>query len=111
VGAGGSGAGGSGGSNSSGAQIVVITTNAWVVDASVSSADLAQVKKGLQAQITPTGARQPVFGTVSSVGVIASTSAGTASFPVTVDVTGTPTGLYAGARPKCPSSSGRSPTP
>jgi len=96
AGAGGSGAGGSGGSNSSGAQIVVITTNAWVVDASVSSADLAQVKKGLQAQVTPTGERQPVFGTVSSVGVIASTSAGTASFPVTVDVTGTPAGLYAG---------------
>ncbi len=95
-GSGASGSGGSGSASSSSAQIVVITTNAWVVDASVSSADLAQVKKGLQAQMTPTGARQPVFGTVTSVGIIATTSGGTASFPVTIDVTGTPAGLYAG---------------
>jgi len=96
VASGASGSGGSGSASSSSAQIVVITTNAWVVDASVSSADLAQVKKGLQAQMTPTGARQPVFGTVTSVGIIATTSGGTASFPVTIDVTGTPAGLYAG---------------
>ncbi|MGV1008662.1 MAG: efflux RND transporter periplasmic adaptor subunit [Dermatophilaceae bacterium] len=95
----GSSAGGSSsGSSSAGssAQVVVIATDAWVVNTSVSASDLPLVKADLQAQIVPTGATSPVFGTVSSVGVIASTSSGVASFPVTVAVTGNPSGLYAG---------------
>jgi hypothetical protein len=66
------------------------------VDTSVTAADLPLVKADLQAQIAPTGSSATVFGTVSSVGVIATTSSGVASFPVTVAVTGSPTGLYAG---------------
>ena len=93
---GGSAAGGSAATTST-AQVVVMSTGAWTVATSVSSADLASIKPGLQAQITPTGARQPVFGTVSRVGVIATTSNGVASFPVTIAVTGSPPGLYAGA--------------
>lgn len=77
--------------------ITLITTDAWKVDASVSSADLPQLKTGLQAQISPTGNPATVFGTIASVGVQASSSAGgTAMFPVVIDVTGNPTGLYAG---------------
>lgn len=99
-GTGGSGASGGSGStsaaSSSGASIVVITTDAWVVNTSVSAADLALVKRDLQVQMTPTGGRALVFGTVSSVGVIATTTSGVASFPVVVDVTGSPQGLYAG---------------
>ena len=79
--------------------ITVISTDAYVVDASVGSADLARVKKGLQAEITPTGATTRVFGTVSTVGIVATTSTsttGSATFPVVIDVTGTPAGLYAG---------------
>jgi len=95
-GSGGNAAGGSAATTSN-AQVVVISTGAWTVATSVSSADLASIKPGLQAQITPTGARQPVFGTVSTVGVIATTSNGVASFPVTIAVTGSPPGLYAGA--------------
>ena len=90
-----SGPGGSSSSSSS-SQIVVISTDAWVVDTSVTAADLPLVKADLQAQIAPTGSSATVFGTVSSVGVIATTSSGVASFPVTVAVTGSPTGLYAG---------------
>lgn len=106
AGAGGtSGAGGGGTASSNGASvasksssITLIDTSAWVVDASVGSADLAQLKKGLQAQITPTGARTPVFGTVMSVGILASASTtGSATFPVVIGVTGNPAGLYAGA--------------
>ena len=79
------------------AQIVVISTTSWVVEASVGSADLPRLKKGLQAEITPTGRPAKVFGTVKSVGIIASSSSsGSASFPVTIAVTGSPTGLYAG---------------
>ena len=101
----GSAAGGGGAaaatSTSSSSAVTVISTDAWVVEASVGSSDLAQLEKGLQAQITPTGSSTRVFGTVASVGVVASTSTssttGTATFPVVIDVTGSPTGLYAGS--------------
>jgi multidrug efflux pump subunit AcrA (membrane-fusion protein) len=84
-------------SSSTTAQIVVISTTSWVVDASVGSADLPQLKKGLQAEITPTGSATKIFGTVKSVGIIASSSSsGSATFPVTITVTGSPKGLYAG---------------
>jgi len=33
----------------------VIGTDAYVVDAGVGSSDLAQVRKGLQSEVTPTG--------------------------------------------------------
>jgi len=84
-------------SSSTTAQIVVISTTSWVVDASVGSADLPQLKKGLQAEITPSGSSTKIFGTVKSVGIIASSSSsGSATFPVTITVTGSPKGLYAG---------------
>ena len=103
----GSGAGGSGGATGTGSAtdptattstgIQVVDTSSWVVDASVSSSDLGQLRKGLQATITPTGASENVFGTVRSVGVVASSSSsGTATFPVVIGVTGTPEGLHAG---------------
>ncbi len=102
-GAGGSSAvAGSSGSSSSGSgaassAVTVISTSSWIVNTDVTSADLANVKAGLQAQITPTGARNPIFGTVESVGIVASSStSGVAQFPVVVAVTGSPRGLYSG---------------
>lgn len=104
----GSGSGGPGGqSNASAAAsststaansaITLISTTAWVVDANVGSTDLAQLKQGQQAQIVPTGSRTTVFGTVASIGILAnSPTGGSATFPVVIDVTGAPTGLYAG---------------
>ena len=85
--------------HSTAADIVVISTSCWVVDASVGSADLASIKKGLQAQITPTDATARVFGTVQSVGIVASSdsTSSSATFPVVIAVTGNPTGMYAGA--------------
>jgi len=89
--------GGASTGSSATAQIVVISTTSWVVEASVGSEDLPQLKKGLQAEITPTGSTTKVFGTVKSVGIVASSSSsGSASFPVTIAVTGSPKGLYAG---------------
>ena len=104
-GAGGSGSTGSSGSSGSGstsassassAQVVVIATNAWLVNATVGASDLAKLKSGMQATITPSGATQPIFGTVSTIGVIGTTSGSTSTFPVTIAVTGSPTGVYAG---------------
>jgi multidrug efflux pump subunit AcrA (membrane-fusion protein) len=97
-GSGGSGSGGSGSDSSTTADVVVISTSSWVVNASVGSADLASITKGLQAQITPTDATTRVFGTVQSVGIVASSdSTSSATFPVVVAITGNPGGLYAGA--------------
>ncbi|HKT56907.1 MAG TPA: biotin/lipoyl-binding protein [Microbacterium sp.] len=101
---GGSGTGstgtGSTGSGSSSTAISVISTSSWVVDATVGSADLASLKKGLEATITLSGSTTPVFGTVQSIGVVAQSSSGTntgsAQFPVVIAVTGSPAGLYSG---------------
>lgn len=88
-------------SNSSSASttggITVISTNAFTVTTSVDDTEVGQVKVGDQAVIVPTGSTTPVYGTVSSVGLIASSGSGVASFPVTIAVTGSPGGLYAGA--------------
>jgi membrane fusion protein, macrolide-specific efflux system len=100
----GGGAGGSGGgssssnsSSSSSAQVVVISTGSYIVNATVDDTEIGSVQDGDQAVIVPDGASTPVYGTVSSVGLIASTSSGVASYPVTIAVTGSPKGLYAGA--------------
>jgi multidrug efflux pump subunit AcrA (membrane-fusion protein) len=55
------------------------------------------IKVGDQVVITTEGANGPVSGTVASIGLTADTSSGVATFPVVIDVTGTPSGLYAGA--------------
>jgi multidrug efflux pump subunit AcrA (membrane-fusion protein) len=98
-GSGGSGSGGSGsgGSGSGSAEVEVVSTGAYVVDATVDDTEVGQIATGDQAVITPAGATTPVYGTVSSVGLIASSSSGVASFPLTIAVTGSPSGLYAGS--------------
>jgi RND family efflux transporter MFP subunit len=78
--------------------VTVISPRALQVDANVSAADVSQLETGMQVEITPTGGGEPAYGTVSEVGVIATASdSGAAQFPVTVDVTGKPTGLYPGS--------------
>jgi multidrug efflux pump subunit AcrA (membrane-fusion protein) len=107
----GSGATGNGGANSdsssptsasdssaaSSAQIEVISTDSWLVNATVDATSVGLVKAGNQAQLTVDGASDTVYGTVSSIGLIASSSSGTAAFPVVVKVTGHPDGLHDGA--------------
>jgi membrane fusion protein, macrolide-specific efflux system len=84
-------------STSSSAQIVVVSTDSYTVSSSVDDTEVSQIQVGDQAVITPSGSTSVVYGTVSSVGLIASSgSSSVASFPVTIAVTGTPTGLYAG---------------
>ncbi|KAA9153703.1 biotin/lipoyl-binding protein [Amycolatopsis acidicola] len=89
--------GSSSSSSSSTAQITVISTGSYVVNASVDDTEVGQVKTGDQAVITPNGATTPVYGTVTSVAVLASGSSSVPSYPVTISVTGSPTGLFAGA--------------
>lgn len=68
-----------------------------MISASVTDSDIDQIKNGEQAVITPNGSTTPVYGVVDSVGLVASTSSGVATFPVAIRVTGTPSGLHAGA--------------
>jgi RND family efflux transporter MFP subunit len=78
--------------------ITMISPRSLEVDANVSAADVSQLKKGMQVEITPTGGGDVVYGTVSEIGVIATASdSGAAQFPVTIAVTGKPAGLYAGS--------------
>ena len=89
------GSGGSSGSSSS-AQVVVLGS-AFVVNASIDSTQIGLVKKGEQAVIVPQGSATPQYGTVTSVGLLGSATSGVTTFPVVISVTGTPTGLFAGA--------------
>lgn len=86
------------GSDDAQAQVTVVSTGTFVVEASVGAADAARVKQGVAAEITPVGADEPVEGTVRTVGLVASADeSGAATFPVTIDVTGTRDDLYAGS--------------
>ncbi|PJI86696.1 efflux RND transporter periplasmic adaptor subunit [Luteimicrobium subarcticum] len=99
-GAGGTGSGGGSGSSStstsSSAQFVIVGQSSWEVSVTVGEDDIANVKKGEQVELTGDDLSDTVFGTVSSVGLLPSTSSGSVSYPVTVQVTGSPKGLYDG---------------
>ncbi len=84
-------------SSSSSSQFVVVSTGSYIVNTSVDDTDVSQVAVGDQAVITPSGATTNVFGTVGSVSSLASTTTGVATFPVVINVTGSPAGLYGGA--------------
>jgi len=97
-GTGGSGTGGSGsGSGGSSAAVVVIQTNSFIVNATVDDTQIGQIAEGDQATITPSGSATVDYGTVSSIALIATGTSGIASFPVVINVTGSPSGLYAGS--------------
>jgi multidrug efflux pump subunit AcrA (membrane-fusion protein) len=124
--------------SSSSAQFTVISSN-YVVDLSVDTSTIGNLKVGQTATVTPTSASgssgnsgaggfggfgrggfgsaatnanggnatsgtnaatatgDAATGKVTSVGTIASSSSGVATFPVVVTVTGTPAGFHAGA--------------
>ena len=84
-------------SSSSTAQVVVVSTGSYIVNATVNSTQVGELKVGDQATITISGSTTPVYGTVGSIGLLASTTSGVSSFPVVIDVTGSPLGLYGGS--------------
>lgn len=84
-------------SSDSGGTVTVVSTDSFVVEATVSADDAAKVKKGLQATLTLNGAEEDIYGTVSTVGKVAeSSSTGAAVFPVTIAVTGEVEDVYPG---------------
>ncbi len=80
------------------AQVTVVSTGTFVVEAGVAAADVARVRAGLAVEIAPVGADEPVTGKVRTVGLVAEADgSGAATFPVTVDVTGPTDGVHAGS--------------
>jgi multidrug efflux pump subunit AcrA (membrane-fusion protein) len=92
---------GNGSSGSSSGEIEVIGTDSYIVNTTVDDTQIGQITDGDQVDITPTGTSNggstTVYGTVGSISLIGSQSSSVTTFPVVVDVTGNPSGLYAGA--------------
>ncbi len=84
-------------SATSSGQIVVIGTDSYIVNATVDDTEIGEIAVGDQVDVTPTGSTTPVYGTVGSFSLIGSQTSDVTTFPVVVDVTGDPSGLYAGA--------------
>lgn len=88
---------GSSSSTSSSAQVVVIATDKWKLDGTVGSSDLGSLQAGQAVAITPDGASQPIDGEVASVGIVATSSSdGSATFPVEINLTGDHPELFSG---------------
>lgn len=91
------------GSTSSGTSdgITVISTDTYTISTSVDDTEVSEVKVGDPVTITPSESSSSLTGTVASVSLIASSSSDSAddvaTFPVVIDVTGTPSGIYPGA--------------
>jgi multidrug efflux pump subunit AcrA (membrane-fusion protein) len=105
-GSGGSGTGssGTGSTGSSSNEIEVIGTDSYIVNTTVDDTQIGQVADGDQVTITPSGSSSApggssttAYGTVGSISLIGSQSSNVTTFPVVINVTGNPTGLYAGA--------------
>ncbi|MCW2498209.1 biotin/lipoyl-binding protein [Jatrophihabitans sp.] len=98
---GGGGTGGGGGSTTSSttsdAQVEVISTGSWIVNATVDSTSVDLIKASDQAQLTVTGSTDTVYGTIDSIGLVSSSTGSTASYPVVIDVTGKQTSLHDGS--------------
>jgi multidrug efflux pump subunit AcrA (membrane-fusion protein) len=76
---------------------VVVGTDSYIVNTTVDDTEIGEIADGDQADIVPTGSTTTDYGTVASVSLIGTESSNVTTFPVVIDVTGTPTGLYAGS--------------
>ena len=62
-------------STSSAADFVLVSPNSWKVDVTVDDAQIGLISVGDQAQLAVTSATDPLFGTISSIGLISTASA------------------------------------
>jgi multidrug efflux pump subunit AcrA (membrane-fusion protein) len=82
-------AAGSAASNaSSGANFIILTPGAFQVTGTISDSQVNEVAVGQHAVVTAAGTTDGLPGAVTSVGEIATVTSGVATFPVTVQVTG-----------------------
>ncbi len=77
---------------------MVIGTDSYIVNTTVDDTQIGQIADGDQVDITPTGARRRRSTARSAPSASsAARSSDVTTFPVVIDVTGDPAGLYAGA--------------
>ncbi len=82
---------------STSAEVVVISTDKWKLDGTVGSSDLGDLATGQSVSVTPDGASEPIDGTVASVGIVATSSSdGSATFPVVINLEGKHPDLFSG---------------
>jgi multidrug efflux pump subunit AcrA (membrane-fusion protein) len=74
--------------SASAAQFIVLTPGSFEVTSTVSDSVISEVAVGQNAVVTAAGSTNGLQATVTSVGVIATVSSGVATFPVTVQITG-----------------------
>jgi multidrug efflux pump subunit AcrA (membrane-fusion protein) len=74
--------------SASAAQFIVLTPGSFEVTSTVSDSVISEVAVGQNAVVTAAGSTNGLPATVTSVGVIATVSSGVATFPVTVQITG-----------------------
>lgn len=79
-----------------GAQVVIVGTDSWTVEVTVDDSEVALIEVGDQAELTLEDATDLVFGTVAEIGLVSTTTGGVAAFPVTIEITGQPEGVYDG---------------
>lgn len=103
-GSGGSGSGSTGAmggststsTTSSTAQFTIIGTDSWEVSVSLDETDVALIEVGDQAELTVDDVADTIYGTVSEIGLLSSSSGGVAAYPVVIQVTGSPEDLHDG---------------
>ena len=69
---------------SANASIVILGPGSFVVSANIAVANIAGVLVGQKAIITPDATTKSITGTVTSIGLVTSTSSASATYPVTV---------------------------
>ena len=81
-------AAGSNSSSASAAQFIILSPGSFQVTSTVSDSVVGEVAIGQNAVVTAAGTTNGLAATVTSVGEIATVTSGVATFPVTVQITG-----------------------
>lgn len=83
------------GTSGTSSQVTVVTPDRFIVDCTVDDTEIGELSDGDHVLVSQTGTSVTVPGTVTFVGLVPS-GTGIPSYPVTVTLTGTPAGVYAG---------------
>jgi HlyD family secretion protein len=95
------------GSSTSPEIVVIGGGTSYDVSTTIPVADIGQVSVGQQAVITPDSTNEVEDGLVSSIGVLATSSTSTTSYPVTISLDSSGLGQLSGADTSVPSSAVR----
>lgn len=78
------------------AHFVIVGTDSWSIDITVDDSEVALIAVDDQAEITIDDAVDPIFGVVTEIGLISTSTNGVAGYPVSIAVTGSPDGVHDG---------------